>query len=392
MSQRSYDAIVIGAGIAGASSAYFLARAGLKVAIVERAHPAAGASGFAFGMVSQPFVPSPYAPAIERLLARSVELHHGLPAELESQGGGTYHHVKKAGVRLAMDEAEAAELKRIGVSGFRSAAANEPDRVDLRWLEYGALSHIEARISEDIPGGLYIGGQLEIGPDGVTKALVAAAEHSGNAAVLTGEVSAIDIADGVVTGVRVDGESLSARHVVLASGPWCRGLLARSLGATEVKLPIEPLKGQIVRFDISPEIPMPVSLWWGSDYAATKPDGLLYAGTTEERVGFEAEPTAEACSHITDSVSRVLPFLAGARVAHQTACLRPVAPDGLPVVGAINSVDGLVVVTGGGRSGIELGPGMGELAALHILDPDEVVRRDMAMLGPDRFVGQGSSV
>ena len=390
MSQRSYDAIVVGAGIVGASSAYFLARAGLNVAIVERAHVAAGASGFAFGMVSQPFVPGPNAPAVERLLARSVELHHGLPTELESHGGGTYHSVKKAGVRLAMNEAEAHELKRIGVSGFRSDAANDPDRVDLRWLEYGALSHIEARISEDIPGGLYIGGQLEIAPDGVTKALVAAAEQCGTCTVLTGEVSAIEIENGVVQGVKLNGESLSARHVVLAAGPWCGGLLARSPGAAWVKLPIEPLKGQIVRFDISPGIPMPVSLWWGSDYAATKPDGLLYAGTTEERVGFDAEPTAEACSQITDSISRVLPFLASAPVAHQTACLRPVTPDGLPVIGTFVGVDGLVVATGGGRSGIELGPGMGELAALHTLDPGEVGRRDMGMLGPGRFVGQGS--
>ena len=390
MSQRSYDAIVIGAGIAGASSTYFLARAGLNVAIVERAHVAAGASGFAFGMVSQPFAPDRHAPAIERLLARSVELHHGLPSELESRGGGTYHNVKKAGVRLAMDEAQAADLKRVGMSGFRSDATNEPDRVDLRWLEYGALSHIEARISGDIPGGLYIGGQLEIAPDGVTKALVAAAEQSGMCAVLTGEVSAIEIENGAVQGVKLNGESLSARHVVLAAGPWCGGLLARSQGAPDFRLPIEPLKGEIVRFDISPEIPMPVSLWWGSDYAATKPDGLLYAGTTEERVGFDAEPTAEACSQITESVLRVLPFLANARVAHQTACLRPVAPDGLPVVGTFAGVNGLVVATGGGRSGIELGPGMGELAALHILDPVEVERRDMGMLGPDRFVGQGS--
>lgn len=385
MSQRSYDAIVVGAGTAGASSAYFLARAGLSVAIVERAHVAAGASGFAFGMVSQRFEPEPHAPAVERLLARSVELHHGLPAELESQGAETYHQVNKAGIRLAMDDAEAEMLKRIGVSGFGAAGRNDPDRVDLRWLEYGALSHIEARISDDIPGGLYIGGQLEIAPDGVTRALVAAAERSGKLTVLTGEVSAVEIENGVVQGVGVDGAMLSAKHVVLAAGPWCGEVLARSVGAEDVKLPIEPLKGQIVRFDIGEEIAMPVSLWWGSDYAATKPDGLLYAGTTEERVGFDSSPTEAGCTQITESVTRVLPFLAVASVSHQTACLRPVAPDGLPVVGKLDGIDGLIVATGGGRSGIELGPGIGELAALHVVDPDEAGRRDMGALDPDRL-------
>ena len=388
MAKQIYDAIVIGAGIAGASSAYFLARAGLRVAIVERARPASGASGFAFGMVSAPFVAPPGAGEVERLLARSVKLHHELPSELESLGVGKYHHVKKAGVRLALNDAEAAELKRIGVSGFRSAAANEPDRVDLRWLEYGALSHVEARISDEIPGGLYIGGQLEVAPDGVTKALISAAERCGNASILTGEVSAIEIESGSVRGVRIAGEQLSAGHVVLAAGPWCSEVLVGSPGAEGLLLPIEPLKGQIVRFDIGSEIPMPIALWWGSDYAATKLDGLLYAGTTEERVGFDATPTSDGCSQVLDSALKVLPFLRGARVAHQTACLRPVAPDGLPVIGPFGGVDGLIVATGGGRSGIELGPGIGELAALHVMDPDDAVRRDLDALGPGRFAGQ----
>lgn len=385
MAKQIYDAIVIGAGIAGASSAYFLARAGLRVAIVERAHPAAGASGFAFGMVSAPFVASPDASVVERLLARSVELHHGLPSELESLGVGLYHRVKKAGVRLALNDAEAADLKRVGESGFRSAAANEPDRVDLRWLEYGALSHIEARISDEIPGGLYIGGQLEVAPDGVTKALIGAADRCGDATILTGEVSAIEIENGSVRGVRVAGELLSTGHVVLAAGPWCSDVLAGSPGAEGLMLPIEPLKGQIVRIDIGSEIPMPVALWWGGDYAATKPDGLLYAGTTEERVGFDVTPTSDGRSQVLDSALKVLPFLMCARVAHQTACLRPVAPDGLPAIGPFGGVDGLIVATGGGRSGIELGPGIGELAALHVLDPDDASRRDLGALGPDRF-------
>ena len=382
---KTYDAIVIGAGIAGASAAYCLTRKGVDVCIVERDSPAAHASGFAFGMVSAPFSVSDGAPAVERLLSRSVDLHHRLPEELRDACGAQYHNLIKAGVRLALDAQEAAHLKQVGVSGFRAASSNIKGRSDLRWLEYGGLSHIEARISEDVIGGLYMGGQLEVAPDGLTKSLVQAAVASGRAEELTGEVSAIEIENGKIAGVRVSGEVLSAGHVLLAAGPWCPIVLRNSQGADDVRLPITPLKGQIVRFDIGDEIPMPVSIWWGSDYAASKPDGLLYAGTTEEESGFDSTPSAAAQNEIRASATSVLPFLKDASVAHQTACLRPIAPDRLPVVGTVDGIEGLVIATGGGRSGIELGPGIGELACEVVTGENEALIRSYSELSPSRF-------
>ena len=385
MRTNTYDAVVIGAGIVGAATAYYLTREGLNVAIVDRDRPATQASGFAFGMVSAPFTTDAHSSATERLLSRSAALHNLLPDELTEAGAKPYHCLKKAGIRLALNELEAAELKRIGVAGFQRTAANVSDRQDLRWLEYGALSHIEARISDKIPGGLYMGGQLEVAPDGVTTALVQAAESSGQASLLTGEVSKIEVENGQVRGIQVGDEVIGSPSVVLAAGPWCSEILARSPGANHIRLQVAPLKGQIVRFDIGDETSMPVSLWWGSDYAATKPDGLLYAGTTEEHAGFDTSVTGDAEFGITQSVARVLPFVADATVAHQTACLRPVTPDGLPMVGAVDGIDGLVVATGGGRSGIELGPGMGELASLFATDRTSADRLGYGDLNPNRF-------
>ena len=386
MRTNTYDAVVIGAGIVGAATAYYLTRSGLRVAIVERDLPASHASGFAFGMVSAPFVADAHSSATERLLSRSVALHNALPSELLEAGAERYHAVQKAGIRLALNEAEAAELKRVGVWGFQQAADNVSNRQDLRWLEYGALSHIEARISDDIPGGLYMGGQLEVAPDGITRALVQASESSGHAALLTGEVSTIEVDGGRVQGVKVDDDVLGSPRVVLAAGPWCSEVVARSPGANHIRLPVAPLKGQIVRFDIGHETAIPVSLWWGSDYAATKPDGLLYAGTTEEHAGFGTSVTQGAELEITQSVTRVLPFVKDATVAHQTACLRPVTPDGLPAVGELHGIDGLVLATGGGRSGIELGPGMGELAAILATDRSAADTLNYGDLNPNRFL------
>lgn len=381
-----FDAIVIGAGIVGASTAYCLSRKGFRVGIIERDAPAAHASGFAFGMVSAQFNVSEESPAADRLLSRSVDLHHRLPEELQSEFGLRYHSAIKTGVRLARDATEAAYLKQIGVSGFRAAAANLKNRSDLRWLEYGALSHIEARISEDVIGGLYIGGQLEVDPHGVTESLVQAVLTSTNTELLIGKVSIIQIENGMVSGVCVNGEVLETRRVVLAAGPWSPVVLRNSPGAEHVNLPITPLKGQIIRCNIGDEIPMPVSIWWGDDYAATKPDGLLYAGTTEEAdAGYDATPTAEARQSIWDSAVSVLPFLKDMTVAYQTACLRPIAPDRLPVVGEAPGIEGLLIATGGGRQGIEFGPGMGELACEYVTGENEQLLGEYADLSPSRF-------
>ena len=127
-------------------------------------------------------------------------------------------------------------------------------------------------------------------------------------------------------------------------------------------LPIAPLKGQIIRLR-APGPPILVSLSWGADYATTKQDGLVWTGSTEERVGFDDRPTPEGRDTVLESVLQVLPYLEDAELVQQTACLRPIAPDGLPILGALPGAEGAVVATGAGRNGIQLGPAMGRSAA-----------------------------
>ena len=149
----SYDAIVIGGGISGAATAYHLAASGKNVAILERNSPGAHASGFAFGWVSASFDAAPGASAFERLRAASVAIHRELAATLGDITADGYFHREKAGLALAFDETEAAELRATGRASFRRATWDS-GRQDVRWLAYGELSHIEARVSPAVIGGL----------------------------------------------------------------------------------------------------------------------------------------------------------------------------------------------------------------------------------------------
>ena len=357
----SYDAIVIGGGISGCAAAYFLSSQGHSVALIEKDSLAAHASGFAFGSLYTRFQPPNGSPPIEWFRAESIDLHHDLAQALPELTGSDYHFQGKAGLILAFDEGEVAQLKPTGAASFLRDEW-PADRQDVRWLAYGELSHIEARVSTDVIGALYLGGMTEVSPGGLTQELWAAAAQRG-ADLIKAEVLTIETADGAVNGVTTDEGEISGGKVVLAAGPWCRTLLLKGESTSHIELPVMPLKGEILRYDLGDEPPVPVSLWWGADYASSKPDGLLHVGATHSDAGFDEAISDEGRAEIGRSAERVLPFLADRRVAQQTACLRPVTPDGLPIVGEVQGIEGLVVATGGGPIGIELGPAIGKLAA-----------------------------
>lgn len=357
----SYDAIVIGGGISGCATAYYLSSAGHSVAVIEKDSVAAHASGFAFGSLHTRFQPPPGSPPVEWFRSESIDLHHELADVLPEQSGVDYHFAEKAGLVLAFDDSETDDLKPSGVAGFLRDEWLE-DRLDVRWLSYGELSHIEARVSPQVVGALYLGGTREISPGGFTNALWAAAERNG-AEMVSAKALEINIANDTVSGVNTTDGTISTDTVVLAAGAWSRTLLAQGASTTHINLPVFPLKGEILRYDLGDEPPMPVSLWWGSDYASSKPDGLLHVGTTHTDAGFDESPSDSGRDAIRYSAERALPFLAEKPISRQTACLRPTASDGLPIIGELPEARGLIVATGGGPIGIELGPAIGKLAA-----------------------------
>jgi glycine oxidase len=126
---------------------------------------------------------------------------------------------------------------------------------------------------------------------------------------------------------------------------------------------------------------------WGNGYAVSKPDGLVWIGTTEELVGFSESPTIEGRDAIMESVLSVLPHLNDASLVYQTSCLRPVSPDRLPILGLVPNKKGMVIATAGGRKGIHLGPIMGRIAADLVLQGE--TEFDISALALDRFGAGG---
>ena len=357
--------IVVGGGVVGCSAAYYLARSDCSVTLVEKDSIASHASGFAYGGLMPP---EGSGEPTDLLLSASDRLHAELAGALSQEAGIDTEYRARHSLLLPTSEAEAAMMR---------AAGSAPGAHGMRWLDGDEARRVEPRIAGSVSGGIWLDGHHVVEPYKLTLALWQAAEHRG-ATLRYDTVTGLLHTEDRVAGVDMSGESLEADAVVIAAGPWT-GEASEWLG---VDLPVSPLKGQIIRLR-APGPPLAAALWWGGDYVDTRSDGLIWAGTTEERVGFDENPTPQARDQITLSLLDMVPSMADAELVKQTACLRPVVPDGMPVVGAAPGVEGAVVATGAGRKGIMLGPAMGRAAADLVLGND--LPDYFAAFSPARF-------
>src|SRR6185369_16511410 len=249
----------------------------------------------------------------------------------------------------------------------------------VRWLDIAEARRVEPRISDETLGATLIEGGGAVEPYRLVLALTRAAERLG-VVVRHGHAIGLRRDGGRITGVVLEREVLSCAAAVLALGPWS----AEASDWIGVPIDVRPLKGQILRLQ-APGPAIECSVGWGHNYATTKTDGLLWAGTTEEEAGFDEESTHAARDEIGAALVRMLPAMADAQVVHQTACLRPVASDGLLLLGRMPALEHVYIATGAARKGIVYGPAMGCAIADLVLGRAPRVALDA--FAPGRFAG-----
>lgn len=334
--------IVCGAGVVGASVAYFLARRGVRVTVVERTGVACAASGKSGGFLALDWCDTT---PVEGLARASFALHATLPDELGVDYGyrrmDTYMLVAREAGRLA--------------GGHRVPA---PPWIDGPAIVAGAIGTIETT--------------AQVHPARFTEALVEAARASG-AVLRLGVVEAVAVRGGAARGVVVDGETLAADAVVLAMGPWT----GRVDG---VRLPrVHGLKGYSVTL-AAPDVPAHALFM---DYRTAdggalepeiipRPDGTVYVCGMADRQPLpdsaEGVAVSEAgCAILARAAGRVSAALAAA-ITRRQACYRPVADDGLPLIGPVPGTRGAYVATGHGPWGMLNAPATGLALAELITD------------------------
>lgn len=228
--QDTSDVVVVGAGVMGCGTAYWLAKAGLDVLVLERQALAHGASGMAAAMLES----LGYGAKLESQnelaafarysFAQHQELSHILPEESGVDIGFRENPV----VHPVFSERELVEMKA-------TALELERQYPDVRWIEGAELFDIEPRLNRAALGAL-VTRQAQVLAYAYVLALATAAERRGMR-MRHGEVVGIERASDRLTGVRLhSGGTISCKAVVLAMGPWSR----QAEAWTGMRIPIYP--------------------------------------------------------------------------------------------------------------------------------------------------------
>jgi glycine oxidase len=367
---RRPDVVVVGGGVVGCASAWFLAKEGLRVRLFERDALAAHASGAAAGMLA-PLCEASGPGIFLRLGLRSLGLFPELVRELRERSGVDPEYERSGVLRVAADAGEARRL----AERARDLAAE-----GLEWLDARAAREAHPGLAQAEHGALHSSREGHVRSPLLVQALALAAEGRGARVEVGVPVLALELEGGRVTGVRTPAGSVAAGAVVLCAGSSTQACLV-PLGAQRLA-PVEPVRGQ--GLILAPVRPLPPTIVWrGPLYLVPKRDGSVVVGATEERVGFDSRATAGGVRQLLDGALALLPELARASFEAPFVGLRPATPDGLPLVGPVPGFEGLWIAAGHFRNGVLLAPVTGALLAAQLLG--RPVDAEAAALRPDRF-------
>lgn len=374
-----FDVIVIGGGIAGASTAFHLARHGRSVALLERGEIASEASGVNAGGIGS--LGWGNAPDLESYLTmgslqifKTMQIELGYDVEFRASGG-----------LQVIQTAEQYEYARDRVLAMKSRGYT------LELLPVDEARAIEPELSPQLKGALYFPLRGQADPPKATRAFADAAGQLG-AEILTGkEVTGITAGSGGAYRIDCAGETFLANNLALAAGAWS-GSLGEMLG---VHIPVLPVRGQMWA-----SAPLPPRVFhgisgvesysrWSADpgndettppelthigdrrvtrhlYGRQNRDGEMVFGGDRELLGYDRGVDSGGIETNFAHTAEALPFLQELSITRTWSGLMPFSLDGKPIIGKIPQLDNAYIVTGLASSGFGRGPMAGKLVADYI--------------------------
>ncbi|HEY3324403.1 MAG TPA: FAD-dependent oxidoreductase [Planctomycetota bacterium] len=362
----SADVLIIGGGVIGLSVAEAALRRGLSVTLLERERLGSRASWAGAGMLQCHPRPSHkrQSPDHVDLTLASIRLHEQWAARLIEETEIDPQFWRCGTVELFTAE-EAADVERLlQGAAQRGIRTQRLSRTEVKALE-PALGDLP-----EVAEGILFPDDAQVRPPRLLKALAFSVRQQ-QANVKEGvAVADLWIENGRALGaIAMDGTRHAAGSVVVCAGAWA----GRLPGLAQV-LPrigkVEPVRGQVACYSSleSGSLESGVSgpshvINFHGQYLVPRRDGVLLAGSTTEKVGFESTTTELGIGALRQFAARMLPALNGVTPVQAWADLRPGLKGTHPMLGPVRGVSGLFVAAGHYKNGLCLAPVSGEAIA-----------------------------
>ncbi len=345
-------AVIIGGGIIGASCAYYLAKSGLSVTLMDKGGLCTEAS-----KASQGHLFLWELPPVNVILAREskklyMQLIDELDVDLEFRPTGSMSIAETPESLVSLAQT-CEQLQAIGV--------------DCEVLDRATVLRREPNLSTHITGGASFPEDAQLNPLIVTIGLVEGARKWGATIRLNTEVIGIQIDNSqTIKAVETNNGTIQTDYVVNAAGAWS-GMIA---DMANLHLPVMPRKGILMVLDQVPQDVMNCKIIMASGYLDSLKSGNKTAvaaniqqtrggnvllGSSRAFAGFDKVVNPEVISEMARRCLRFFPCLKGMQVIRSWAGLRPYSPDMIPII-SDTKVKGFYVASGHEGVGITMAP------------------------------------
>lgn len=359
MFPKEAEIVIIGGGIVGSSTAYFLARAGKNVVLVNKGpiggEASAANAAFVWSITRKPGMDI-------RLAMHSFHMHRQLQDELDMD----FEYVHRGGLLVIDSEDQVPHVKA-------HVEARAKDGYPLEMIETGQVLELEPHLSDErMLGGVYGAQDGTTNPIFLVVSLNLQAQKLGAKIFHHTEVMGIEVVDGKVGAVITDKGTIRTGVVVNAAGSWGRSI-GRMVG---LDIPVTPFQmAMLVTEQLPPCVTHPIM---GASYMveedAGKTGGLgcglimsqqaagnLLIGASWRDAGYDKRTIQEEIELMARVNVKAMPMLKNARIIRSYANFFPHTDDDLPILGKVGGVKGFIMACGHNGHGIGMGPGSGKL-------------------------------